>query len=393
MKDIKKLLAEQSKQILPDESVKEKIKGELGFAEEREAAYAHGGTGGASGRKRWLALAAAGLALVLCLCIVLPIALHRAPAGPGFIDGGKLDSIDTADEFYAYSAASVGSLLAAAQNSGGQAQSANVRALSLQTRAGGLTDEEQEIADTVNNYLGLVESLLSDEAIEYTAEELGQEEHGYPYRMTVTVQDMLGGTVQYTMYYNKILTDSETDGDETEEEYDIEGILLVDGEEYPVRGEKETESEEGESELSLQFTAYRPNDAGRELPYLRMEQEAEEETEGAEGESEKFFLYTLYDESGSPAETTAVEYEQEEGELELKITVKRGGVTDELRFWREDGRENVLSARASIGGEEYSFTVTIQESGYRYEFSDGNSGSGGRPGHGDDDDDDDDDDD
>ena len=123
-----------------------------------------------------------------------------------------------------------------------------------------------------------------------------------------------------------------------------------------------------------------------------MEQEAEEETEGAEGESEKFFLYTLYDESGSPAETTAVEYEQEEGELELKITVKRGGVTDELRFWREDGRENVLSARASIGGEEYSFTVTIQESGYRYEFSDGNSGGGNRPGHGDDDDDDDDDD-
>ena len=393
MKDVKKLLKEQSKHILPDEGVKENIKRELGYSDaEQSAAYAHGGTE-RFGRKGIISLIAAGLALVLCLCIVLPIALNRAPAGPGFIDGGKLDSIDTADEFYAYSAASVGSLLAAAQSSGGQAQSANVRALSLQTRAGGLTDEEQEIADTVNNYLGLVESLLSDEAIEYTAEEMGQEEHGYPYRMTVTVQDMLGGTVQYTMYYNKILTDSETDGDETEEEYDIEGILLVDGEEYPVRGEKETESEEGESELSLQFTAYRPNDAGRELPYLRMEQEAEEETEGAEGESEKFFLYTLYDESGSPAETTAVEYEQEEGELELKITVKRGGVTDELRFWRENGRENVLSARASIGGEEYSFTVTIQESGYRYEFSDGNSGSGGRPGHGDDDDDDDDDDD
>ena len=396
MKDVKKLLKEQSKHILPDESVKENIRRELGFSDgEQTAAYAHGGTGGI-GKKGLISIIAVGLALVLCLCILLPILLNRSPANPGLIGGGTLDSIDTADEFYAYGAASVGSLLASAQTaSQGAADAAvpksaraGIRTLSVQTRAGGLTDEERQIADTVNGYLGLAEGLLSDEAIEYTAEELGQEEYGYPYRMTVTVQDMLGDTAQYTMYYEKILTDSETDGDETEAEYAISGILLVDGEQYPVRGEKETESEEGESELSLTFTAYRPSDASRELPYLRMEQESEEE---AGEESEKFFLYTLYDENGREAETTSVEYEQEDGETELKITVRRGGETDELLLWRENGRGNVLTARAKIGGKEYSFTVTIEEGNYRYEFSDGNSGSGGRPGHGDDDDDDDDD--
>lgn len=402
MKDLKKLLKEQSKQILPDENVKENIRRELGYSEaEQSAAYAHGGTGSASGRKKWIAIIAAGLALVLCLCIILPVLLQKAPAGPGFIDGGKLDSIDTADEFYAYSAASVGSILASAQTAAAdaaavqksapgadtEARGAGMRSLSAMPRSNGLTDEEQEIAATVNGYLGLVEGLLSDEAIEYNAVELGQEEFGYPYRMTVTVQDMLGGAVQYTMYYNKILTGSETDGDEREEEYAIEGILLVDGNQYPVRGEKETESEEDEAELSLSFTAYRPNDAGRGLPYLRMEQESEEE---AGEESEKSFLYTLYDEKGEAIETTSVEYEQEEGETELKMVVRRGGKTDELWFRREDGRSNVLSARAEIGGREYSFTVTIEEEGYHYEFSDGNSGDGGRPGHGDDDDDDDD---
>ena len=349
--------------------MKENIRRELGYSDaEQSAAYAHGGTE-RFGRKGIISLIAAGLALVLCLCIVLPVVLlHRNPSAPGLIGGGTLNSIDTADEFYAYGAASVGSIL---------------------PLSGGLTDEEQEIAATVNGYLGLVEGLLSDEAIEYTAEELGQEEYGYPYRMTVTVQDMLGGSAQYTMYYDKILTDSETDGDEKEEEYAISGILLVDGEQYPVRGEKETESEEGETELSLTFTAYRPSDASRKLPYLRMEQESEEETGE---ESEKFFLYTLYDENGEETQTTSVEYEQEEdGETELKITVERGNETDELRFWREEGKSNVLSARAKIGGKEYSFTVTVEEGNYRYEFSDGNSGGGDRPSHDDDDDDDDDD--
>lgn len=394
MKDVKKLLKAQSKHILPDEGVKENIRRELGYSDaEQTAAYAHGGTE-RFGRKGIISLIAAGLALVLCLCIVLPVVLlHRNPSAPGLIGGGTLDSIDTADEFYAYGAASVGSILSAGlsqeSKSAQEARGAEVRSLAAQPLSGGLTDEEQEIAATVNGYLGLVEGLLSDEAIEYSAEKLGQEEYGYPYRMTVIVQDMLGGSAQYTMYYDKILTDSETDGDEKEEEYAISGILLVDGEQYPVRGEKETESEEGETELSLTFTAYRPSDASRKLPYLRMEQESEEETGE---ESEKFFLYTLYDENGEETATTSVEYEQEEdGETELKITVERGNETDELRFWREEGKSNVLSARAKIGGKEYSFTVTVEEGNYRYEFSDGNSGGGDRPSHDDDDDDDDDD--
>ena len=93
MKDVKKLLKAQST--------------------EQSAAYAHGGTE-RFGRKGIISLIAAGLALVLCLCIVLPVVLlHRNPSAPGLIGGGTLNSIDTADEFYAYGAASVGSILSA----------------------------------------------------------------------------------------------------------------------------------------------------------------------------------------------------------------------------------------------------------------------------------------
>lgn len=388
MKDIRKLLREQSRQILPDEGVKNNIKRELGYTEqEGEAAYAHGGTVSVSRRNRLLAICAAALALALCLCIVLPVALNRSPAGPGIIHSGTVDSVDTADEFYAYGAASVGSLLAAAAPATAQAQyfAAGLRILSSATAPLQLTANEQQVADTVNGYLGLVEGLLSEEAIAYTAVQLEQEEFGFPFRMTVTVQDMLGGAEEYTMYYNKVLTESETDGDETEEEYAIDGILLVDGEQYPVKGEKETETEEDESELSLSFIAYRPDDRDRKIPYLRMEQETEEEVEG---ETEKSFLYTLYDENGRETETTAVEYEHdpEDGELELKIVVKRGDREDELRFRRKDGQKNVLETEAKIDGEDYTFTVTIQDGKYHYQFRDGNSYDENRGYRGNDDD-------
>ena len=395
MKDIRKLLAEQSDKVLPAESVKENIKRELGFAPEQEAAYAHGGTTVAAPRKKWLALAATALAIVLCLAIILPIAL-RGAGGPGSVGGG-IGTIDTADEFYAYSAASVGSILASSQANDG-AQTADgaasggmlIRTLSSRAASGNaLTPEEQEIADTVDEYLGLVENLLADGEIEYSAVQLSQAEYGYPYRMTVTVRDLLGQPFDYTMYYDKLLIGSETEGDEVEEEYAIEGVLLVGDEQYPVLGEKETENETDESELSLQFTAYRPGDTARRVPYLRMQQESE--TELDDKETEKFFRYTLFDEQGNEAETTSVEYstEEEEREMELKMTVKRGGEKDELLFRRKGGNNNVLSAEATIGGREYRFTVTIEKGKYRYEFSDGNRFDGDRFDRDDHDDDDD----
>ena len=389
MKDVKKLLRGQAKQILPDKDIPDKIKRELGFSGQAEdAAYAHGGTVSVSRRNRILAIAAAALAVVLCLCIVLPIALNRSPAGPGIIDSGTIGSVDSADEFYAYGAASVGSLLAAsnAASTAAPSVSAGIRLRSLASVPLQLTEGEQQIAETVSGYLSLVEGLLSDEAIQYTAVQLEEDLYGYSCRMTVTVRDMLGGSIEYTMYYDKVLTGSETDGDETEHEYSIDGILLVGNEQYPVKGEKETETETDETELSLCFTAFRPNDRDRKIPYLRMEQETEQETEG---DTEKSFVYTLFDEVGDKIETTAVEYEHdtEDGELELKIIVERGSRKDELRFRRKDGQNNVLDAEATIDGEQYTFSVTVQEGNYRYEFKDGNHYDGDRGQHGDDDDD------
>ena len=80
MKNIRKLLREQSKNVLPDESVQENIRRELGLENaERSAAYAHGGTAAHGGRQKTIiALAAVLLAAALFLSVFLPIFLNRS---------------------------------------------------------------------------------------------------------------------------------------------------------------------------------------------------------------------------------------------------------------------------------------------------------------------------
>ena len=289
MKDIKKMLQAQAKDVLPRSEVKENIRRELGFAEaEREADYAlaHGGTAGEAQRRKRarLSLPAAAMALVIALCVLLPVLLHNSPA-PGLLDN-KFTAITDADSFYAYGAASVGSLLAsdagggaqasAHGSAGSQSQSASAQAkkanaesaagnartlaadtfLPAQADAGNAQAYERRPSDeqmqTIGRYMALVENLLGRGAIEETAV---AGSGGYAYGMQVSYTDLLGDSVSYTLYYDKIFLGGETDGDEREEEYSIVGELIVEGVAYPVEGRYETESEqeEGESEEEVEM--------------------------------------------------------------------------------------------------------------------------------------------
>ena len=398
MKDVKKLLRSQAAGALPDDArVKENVRRELGFAgAEPVLAAAHGGTAAAGTKKKWLPLAAAFLALALIAAVLLAVFL---PGGSSSLGGGnKFLQISTADDFYAYGAASVGSLLSS--ESGGNASAVSARAASAAsasaapaaaadaadgTSDGHLTAEQEGL---VNEYLALAEGLLSDGAIEHSIAG-ADASSGYDYVMTVTARDLLGSSVTYTMYYDQTLTGSETDDGEREDSYSLEGMLVLDGVSYPVTGGKVEESESGESETELWFRA----ETG-ENSYIRVEQELESETEGGSTETEQKYIYTIW-RDGALAERTTVEYESEAGELELKMTVERrlsdgSRETDVLEFEREEeGGSTVLRVNAQMGGERVSFRVYIENGTYRYVFSDNTSSDHSRPSHGDDDDDDD----
>ena len=378
MKEIKKLLARQSDKILPDETVKENIRRELGMEETGASlAYAHGGEKTEKRNvKKLLPLFAALLAVVVLLCVLLPVFLNRQGGQSPVLDN-KFDSITDADSFYAYGAASVGAILDSAGTGGTSPQ--------IRTAAASVSPEQGQI-DTINRYLSLAESLLSDGSI--VGESIAGGE-GYGYGMNVLYTDLLGNTVSYTLYYDKEFLSGETDEEEREENYAITGVLLLDeNTQYPVEGNYQTETDGEESENELYFKAY--TNAAR-TSYIEVRQEHESETEDAETETETEYVYSVYAQ-GALTERIAVEYESEEGELELKMTITGSGVRDELTFRSgTDSGESVLFASGTVNGESVRFRVYIREGKYHYVFEDGSSSDHDR--YDDDDEDEEDDDD
>lgn len=381
MKDIKKMLKAQAKDVLPDEKLRESIKQELGYdagtADALVLARADGGTEEKKGKHKVMIPLVAIAVILLVLAIVLPLALPGS--SPTVLPGGnKFADITNADSFYAYGAASVGSLLAS------ESDASPVRAMK-----DGAAREEKHI-ETVNRYMALVEGLLSEDAIETTAVE-GNEE--YRYGMKIGYTDLLGNAAHYTLYYNKhFLNANQKEEDEKEEEYAIEGVLVAEGRTYPVSGNYETESEEDETEGELFFRAYLDE---AKSAYIEVTQEYESENEDGEQEVEREYVYSRY-ENRKRVERTTVEYESEEGELELKLTIEQEDVRDELVFEsaHRDG-ETVLLAEGKLSGEDVRFIVYIREGGYHYVFDDGSSSDHDRydDDHDDDDRDDNDDDD
>ena len=405
MKDVKKLLRAQAADVLPDDArVADNIRRELGYAQEHETYGARTAVAARKTRAPWIAAAAAALAACLLAVILLVTLL---PAGNGALN--QFTQISTPDDFYAYGAASVGALLSdgqagtsgtASAGEAGAGVSAAARglfagALSAAERAEGAFTSSQRGRDdddddndddddddaagvsegglsaqqraVVEEYLALAEGLLGDGAIEHSVA-AADEGSGYDFAMTVTA-NALGGAVRYTLYYNERLTGTETDGGEREQNYAIEGLLVLEGgQSYPVAGGKENEEEEGETENELWFRAQTGENS-----YIRVEQESERETEDGETATEQKYVYTIV-KDGRMTERTAVEYESEEGELELKMTVERdpeGGPkeTDILEFEREEERgKTVLRVTAQMGGERVDFRVYIENGSHRYVF-------------------------
>lgn len=371
MKDVEKLLKESSADVLPGDEVKERVRAELGLGAqtERRTAAAHGGTF-ALGKNTKIALIAAALVVILTMCVVLPIVLDGGsspvPPAPPIL-------MSTQGDFYAYSALAAGSVLAEMNPSG-------ALALALPS-----PEVQAAIRDSAEEYLRLVDGLLSGGEISHTSAEVPQKYAQYAYAMTVSGTGLGGSTLTYTLYYNENLSSEEIDGEETEREYDIEGVLSTPNGDYAVRGGRESESEydkdESEEEEELWFNAY----IG-ESSYIRVEQESERESEDGEEELERSHLISLI-ENGKVVESTTVDLEQEDGETEVELIVKRDGAVDKLQFTRETrGGKDILYARAQFAAGDASFRVYVEDGGYRFEFVDGDEDD-----NFDDDDDDDDD--
>ena len=390
--DVKKLLAEHRDEILPDARVKEKVRRDLGLSSVTESrmAYARGGEHALTdGRKVAVALIAVLLVAAIFLCIFLPIWLQRGGAPT---PGGDIGVFGDADSFYAYGAASVGAILSSGEGSASSsphAVTADAAVAAAEVYPVAAADADAAQVEILNKYLSLVESLLGGSGI--TGESVAPAE-GYEFGMRVTRVDLLGGHDSYELYYNKRFLGSETDGDETEENYSITGVLVTDGGTYRVRGTYQTESEEDGRESELFFRAYTGDGADSYIEF-RQSQESEHDDDP---ETEAEYVYTVVTD-GVRRERTVVEYEGEADETELSMVIDRydadgSRISREQLFFEDETEDGVrvILVRGTLDGEAVVFRIYVRGDGYDYVFSDGTHIPGDR--YDDDDDDDDDDD-
>ena len=426
MKNVKKIMAKHKSEILPDKKIKDNVRRELGFdGTQYSAAYAHGGEQTADVRRnKIIVLCAAVLAVVLLLAAIIPALMkNRKPITPSV--SNKFAQITDAASFYAYGAASVGTLLASSDSLPTvrklSASQPTVRKLSASA------ETEKSRLTTVNRYMSLVESLLSEQNI---VSNMISGERGYRYGMTVKHTDLHGNEISYRLYYDKYPTATESedknyyginrddkiselkisDGEspdykayngykidneynidkndnKTEKDYSIKGILLIGGAEYFVEGVYETENDGGESESELYFKAFTN---AEKTSYIEVRQKHERETKSDETEIEQEYVYSVYVD-GVLTERTEIEYETEKDELELKMSVTKGGETETLLFKGEfENGERILRARGKVNGQTVSFRVYVLNDGYRYVFDDGSFSDFERDDDDDDDDNDDD---
>lgn len=214
----------------------------------------------------------------------------------------------------------------------------------------------------LDRYMALVESLLSDGGFDFSSQTSDRE--GYAEKTVISYKDMSGDAHDYVMYFNQTLTKSETDESdgETEENYSIKGVMVIDGADYEIRGERKNESEEGESETETEFVVILG-----ENRYIRVEQSVETE----DGESEQEYCYSVY-ENGKLVERSEFSYETEENETELKMTSFKDGKTQVLYFEREiEKGEEVIEIHVGDGkhGKGYIVHIEKDENGdNRYSF-------------------------
>ncbi len=317
MKKIEKQLKKDAATLLPDSSLKEKIKAEA-FGTEKSTT-----TEKRFNRKAaWISVAAACAAIILILTLTLVL----IPQG----DGGKINnkkpayiSVDIRNT-YAFGAFSAGMLL---KESGGAA-AAEVS----------LTPEQ---VDMIGECLPIVEGLTSAAPV---VNDGVSDRDDYAKKMTVSANG-----IAYVIYYNE----SAARQDDGEIKSSISGVISINGREFAVSGKREKETDKGESEYEITVTVHYG-----EGNYVVFEQEIE--TEG--GETETSYAYTVV-RNGVEAERFEMEIENEYDNTEISVETLKNGQALSFEYIVTGAKS--YSVEVELTGElKTTVTVSVTENEY-----------------------------
>lgn len=294
---------------------------------------------------------AAVVVLVLAISLTALLVACDDPKGPG-----PTDAKERQENIFALAAVSAGELI------GEQTSAAALAA-----------GDEAAIAAELDEYMAMLDKLIGGEnpitSVVAANTDTDEAYAQYAVKQTVTATSPDGSSETYVIYYNERLQpnyDDDDDPDEHEENYRIEGVMVNGENLFDITGFREVESERGESEESLEFTAENRENG------LRMNFELENESE--RGESGMGFGYEIYD-GRSLVRAFEIEFERESGwmgeETEFELFTHENGVSREYEIESEvrDDKEFIRITRRE--GRTYEcYRATRKDDGsYFYEYA------------------------
>ena len=156
----------------------------------------------------------------------------------------------------------------------------------------------------------------------------------YSYCMTITLPNLDGQKVEYKMYYDEFDLETEEEIEDGEHEVEvsskIDGVMLFDGKEFVVHGEREFEKEGRETESSIEFITYA---VGSREDYVMVEQSVEN--------TEFEYEYTIY-RGGDKVSEVEVEMEKERNHTEFEIEFKNSATAGVYKMYKQDGKDEFV---------------------------------------------------
>ena len=348
--------------------------------------------------KKILSLAAAGVAIATAIALTLTFTSGGGNSlNNGIIDGGNKPVLPTSpsithvnlstEKSYGMGAVSTVKLLA------NGLPAASVKALAAATVAAKEENVKTQI-DKFNQYFSALDSFFDSDIV--STQTLANTDADYPYdvKMVIAGKDFAGNAVSYTMYYTEkelgatySLSPYSSVGDHDEHEsddnggvkakYTLTGVMLVNGVDYLLEGERSEESESDETETKLKIKAYA--NVNDKTSYVQMEQKSEIES----GEKQTKYVYSIYSKNNL-TEQTAVDFESEtkngKVETEYKIEFRNGAGKGKYAVKRESvGDGAKIRVKYDVDGQNGEFyimeTTLNGVKQYEYKFSDGSNKS------------------
>lgn len=255
------------------------------------------------------------------------------------------------------------------------------------------TAPDKETVQQFHKYFEMLDTMLGDSVVGTVVTENTDANYSdYALRMEISGATLDGKKVTHVMYYNETAGEQSKEGEDEEKieagaaeenqgepveaqaEYRLDGVLVMNGKDYAMKGERKTETDGKETEDEIAVRAY--PDAADKTTYVEVKQETETEA----GETETEYVYRIYD-AGKLIEETAVAFEAEveagETETEIQIEFRKGEGKGSYKLSKAvEGTTVEIEVEYLLDGKTGKFEIKQKKNTdgvtvYEYEFADG----------------------